>query len=121
MLFTEATCAFVHPPWAEVHRVYFTKERQATERREKSMPGGATEVEAVEAVMVSTVAASGRITRRREGDEDGDTERDHLSLHPPQPSLNPSNHIEPNANHMCKSINVPTPVLVAYTNKNLFV
>ena len=72
----------------------------------------------MEAVVVSPEAASGK-TRRRVGDEDGDTDRDHLSLHPAQPSQNSSNHIEPNVNHMCKSIEVPG--LVAYENKNNFV
>ena len=62
--------AFVQPPWAEIHRVYFTKERQATERREKSKRAEAAEVEAEEAAVVSKEVASGK-TKRRDGDEEG--------------------------------------------------
>ena len=51
-------------------------------------------MEADEAARVSKEAASGK-TRRREGDEEGDTEEDHLLLNPAQPSLTLSNHNQP--------------------------
>ena len=77
-------------------------------------------MEAEEAAMVSEEAASGKI-RRREGEEDGDTEGDHLSLNPAQPSLTPSNHNEPTANPMYNFIYVTNSGPVAYKNKDNFV